>query len=45
MKEIGLLSFGHWNPSRQSAARFARDLLQQSIELAVAAAELGADGA
>jgi alkanesulfonate monooxygenase SsuD/methylene tetrahydromethanopterin reductase-like flavin-dependent oxidoreductase (luciferase family) len=45
MKKIGFLSFGHWNPSRQSAARTARDVLQQSIELAVAAEELGADGA
>jgi alkanesulfonate monooxygenase SsuD/methylene tetrahydromethanopterin reductase-like flavin-dependent oxidoreductase (luciferase family) len=45
MKKIGFLSFGHWNPSRQSAARSARDVLQQSIELAVAAEELGADGA
>ncbi len=45
MKKIGFLSFGHWNASRQSAARSARDVLQQSIELAVAAEELGADGA
>jgi alkanesulfonate monooxygenase SsuD/methylene tetrahydromethanopterin reductase-like flavin-dependent oxidoreductase (luciferase family) len=45
MKKIGFVSFGHWNPSRQSAARSARDVLQQSIELAVAAEELGADGA
>src|SRR6476660_4085216 len=45
MKKIGFLSFGHWTASRQSAARSARDVLQQSIELAVAAEELGADGA
>src|SRR6476620_9702102 len=45
MKKIGFLSFGHWTPSRQSATRSARDVLQQSIELAVAAEELGADGA
>src|SRR5262245_17654983 len=45
MKKIGFLSFGHWNTSRYSAARSARDVLQQSIELAVAAEELGADGA
>jgi len=45
MKKIGFLSFGHWNASRQSAARSARDVLQQSIELAEAAEELGADGA
>src|ERR1700757_5295172 len=45
MKNIGFLSFGHWTESRQSAARSARDVLQQSIDLAVAAEELGADGA
>src|SRR5437764_13697509 len=45
MKKIGFLSFGHWSASRQSAARSARDVLQQSIELAVAAEQLGADGA
>ena len=45
MKKIGFLSFGHWSASRQSAARSARDVLQQSIELAVAAENLGADGA
>ena len=45
MKKIGFLSFGHWSASRQSAVRSAREVLQQSIELAVAAEELGADGA
>src|SRR4051812_26171051 len=45
MKKIGFLSFGHWNAARQSATRSARDVLQQSIELAVAAEDLGADGA
>lgn len=45
MKKIGFLSFGHWTPSPQSAARSASDVLLQSIELAVAAEELGADGA
>src|SRR5258705_3342311 len=45
MKKIGFLSFGHWSASRQSATRSARDVLQQSIDLAVAAEELGADGA
>lgn len=44
-KKIGFLSFGHWTPSPQSATRSAADVLQQSIELAVAAEELGADGA
>lgn len=45
MKKIGFLSFGHWTPSAQSATRSAADALLQSIELAVAAEELGADGA
>ena len=45
MKNIGFLSFGHWTPSPQSATRSAADALLQSIDLAVAAEELGADGA
>src|SRR5476651_999693 len=45
MKKIGFLSFGHWTPSPQSATRSAADVLLQSIDLAVAAEELGADGA
>ena len=45
MKKIGFLSFGHWTPSSQSQTRSASDTLLQSIELAVAAEELGADGA
>lgn len=45
MKKIGFLSFGHWSESPQSAARSAQDVLLQSIDLAVAAEELGADGA
>jgi len=45
MKRIGFLSFGHWTPSSQSQTRSAADTLLQSIELAVAAEELGADGA
>lgn len=45
MKKIGFLSFGHWTPSPQSGTRSASDALLQSIELAVAAEELGADGA
>ena len=45
MKKIGFLSFGHWSPSPQSGTRSAADALLQSIELAVAAEELGADGA
>src|ERR1041384_6197769 len=45
MKKIGFLSFGHWSPSPGSQTRSARDTLLQSIDLAVAAEELGADGA
>ena len=45
MKTIGFLSFGHWTPSPQSGTRSASDALLQSIDLAVAAEELGADGA
>ena len=45
MKKIGFLSFGHWSPSPHSQVRTASDSLLQSIELAVAAEELGADGA
>lgn len=45
MKKIGFLSFGHWTPSPHSETRTASDALLQSIDLAVAAEELGADGA
>jgi alkanesulfonate monooxygenase SsuD/methylene tetrahydromethanopterin reductase-like flavin-dependent oxidoreductase (luciferase family) len=45
MKKIGFLNFGHWTPSPASKVRTAADGLLQSIELAVAAEELGADGA
>jgi alkanesulfonate monooxygenase SsuD/methylene tetrahydromethanopterin reductase-like flavin-dependent oxidoreductase (luciferase family) len=45
VKRIGFLSFGHWTPSPHSAVQTASDALLQSIELAVAAEELGADGA
>ncbi len=45
MKRIGFLSFGHWSASPYSEVRSASDALNQSIELAIAAEELGADGA
>ena len=45
MKHIGFLSFGHWSDSPGSQVRSASDSLLQSVELAVAAEELGADGA
>jgi alkanesulfonate monooxygenase SsuD/methylene tetrahydromethanopterin reductase-like flavin-dependent oxidoreductase (luciferase family) len=45
MKKIGFLSFGHWSAGGASQARTASDVLLQSIELAVAAEAIGADGA
>lgn len=45
MKKIGFLSFGHWSDSFGSTVRTASDSLLQSIELAIAAEQLGADGA
>ena len=45
MKKIGFLSFGHWTPSQESQTRSASDVLLQSIDLAVEAERLGADGA
>ena len=45
MKQIGFLSFGHWSQSPSSQVRSASDALMQSLELAVAAEEVGADGA
>ena len=45
MKKIGFLSFGHWSPSPHSKTQSASDALLQSIDLAVAAEELGVDGA
>src|SRR6201988_2205366 len=44
-KRIGFLSFGHWTESAGSQVRSAADSLLQSVELAVAAEKLGADGA
>jgi alkanesulfonate monooxygenase SsuD/methylene tetrahydromethanopterin reductase-like flavin-dependent oxidoreductase (luciferase family) len=44
-KNLGFLSFGHWTPHPTSAVRTAADALLQSIDLTVAAEELGADGA
>jgi alkanesulfonate monooxygenase SsuD/methylene tetrahydromethanopterin reductase-like flavin-dependent oxidoreductase (luciferase family) len=45
VKKIGFLSFGHWNPEPRSPLQSAGETLKQSIELAVAAEELGIDGA
>lgn len=43
MKKIGFLSFVHWSP--QSRTRSAADALLETIDLAQAAEQLGADGA
>lgn len=45
VKSIGFLSFGHYQPVPGSRVRTASDVLSQSIDLAVAAEEIGADGA
>lgn len=45
MKKIGFLSFGHWANHPSYKARTAADTLLQSIDLAVAAEEIGLDGA
>ena len=45
MKKIGFLSFGHWSNHPGYKTRTASDTLLQSIELAVAAEEIGIDGA
>jgi alkanesulfonate monooxygenase SsuD/methylene tetrahydromethanopterin reductase-like flavin-dependent oxidoreductase (luciferase family) len=44
-KKLGFLSFGHWQDAHGSQARTAADVLQQSVELAVGAEEVGIDGA
>src|SRR3569833_3718337 len=45
MKKIGFLSFGHWADHPAYQTRTAGDTLLQSIDLAVAAEEIGLDGA
>jgi alkanesulfonate monooxygenase SsuD/methylene tetrahydromethanopterin reductase-like flavin-dependent oxidoreductase (luciferase family) len=45
MKRIGFLTFGHWQDVAGSQTPTARDAIVQTIELAVAAEELGIDGA
>ena len=45
MKKIGFLSFGHWSDYPGYKVRTASDTLLQSIELAVAAEQIGLDGA
>lgn len=45
MKKIGFLSFGHWSKHPSYSTKTASDTLLQSIDLAVAAEEIGLDGA
>ncbi|TJZ61472.1 LLM class flavin-dependent oxidoreductase [Sphingobacterium olei] len=45
MKKIGFLSFGHWANHSAYSTQTASDTLLQSIDLAVAAEEIGIDGA
>lgn len=45
MERIGFLSFGHWGPGQGSHTRTAGQALLQGIELAVAAEDIGVDGA
>lgn len=45
MTNVGFLSFGHYQAVPGSQTRTAGDVLLQSIDLAVAAEELGLDGA
>ena len=44
-KKIGFLSFGHWQAAPWSHTRTAADAHLQAVELAVAAEEIGIDGA
>jgi alkanesulfonate monooxygenase SsuD/methylene tetrahydromethanopterin reductase-like flavin-dependent oxidoreductase (luciferase family) len=44
-KRIGFLSFGHWSSAPGSQTPTAGDALRQTVELAVAAEEIGIDGA
>ena len=44
-KRIGFLSFGHWSRGQGSQTQTAGEALRQSVDLAVAAEEIGIDGA
>ncbi|MBS1884196.1 MAG: LLM class flavin-dependent oxidoreductase [Actinobacteria bacterium] len=44
-KRIGFLSFGHWSNAPGSQTPTAAEALRQTVELAVAAEEIGIDGA
>lgn len=45
MTRVGFLSFGHWQNVEGSRTRTGADALLQAIDLAVAAEEVGVDGA
>jgi alkanesulfonate monooxygenase SsuD/methylene tetrahydromethanopterin reductase-like flavin-dependent oxidoreductase (luciferase family) len=45
MTRVGFLSFGHWQNVEGSVTRTGGDALLQAVELAVAAEEVGVDGA
>jgi len=45
ISRVGFLSFGHWQAVAGSQTPTASDALRQTIELAVAAEEIGIDGA
>lgn len=45
MKNLGFLSFGHWSKGAGSRVRSASDTVLATIDLAVAAEEVGFDGA
>ncbi|MBH0024631.1 LLM class flavin-dependent oxidoreductase [Salinibacterium sp. SWN248] len=45
MTKLGFLSFGHWQDVEGSRTRTGADVLLQAVELAVAAEEVGVDGA
>jgi len=45
MTRVGFLSFGHWQNVEGSVTRTGGDALLQAIDLAVAAEEVGVDGA
>ena len=45
MTRVGFLSFGHWQNVEGSQTRTGGDALLQAVELAVAAEEVGVDGA
>lgn len=45
MKKIAFISFGRWNNHEKSTTQSAREAFSQTIEMAVAAEQIGVDGA